>query len=60
MNDRVREISIAVYKLRLEQSSEGAVDRMLAKDCDEGQKLSNRASSYDPLTRAYMKVLGVE
>lgn len=58
--DRIREISVAVYKLRLEASNPGAIARMLKKDADEGQKLSGRAASYDPLTRAYLKVLGVE
>jgi len=57
MADRVREISIAVYKLRLEAGNAGAVERMLKKDGDEGQKLSGRAAAYDPLTRAYLKVL---
>lgn len=56
---RVREVSIAVYKARLiEDSGEGAVERMLEKDNDGGKKLSGRAHAYDPLTRAYMRVLG--
>jgi hypothetical protein len=31
---------------------------MIAKDEDGGQKLRNRAGQYDPLTRAYLDVLG--
>ena len=61
--ERIRDISVAVYKLRLQQESgEDAVDRMLAKDekqypgCGE-RLLRNRAHSYDALTRAYLKVL---
>lgn len=34
--------------------------RMIEKDGDDGQKLRNRAGAYDPLTRAYLKVLGFE
>lgn len=55
--EEVRDISVEVYKLRLEDSSAGAVDRMLAKDGDDGSKLRSRAASYDALTRAYMAVL---
>jgi hypothetical protein len=55
--DRVRDVSVAVYKLRLEASNKGAVDRMLAKDGDDGQKLRDRAGSYDALTRVYLQVL---
>ena len=61
--ERIRDISVRVYKLRLQQESGAdAVDRMLAKDdekqpgCGE-QLLRNRAASYDPLTRAYMQIL---
>ena len=56
----IRDISERVYRLRLEQDCPGNVDRMVKKDQDEGQKLRNRASSYDPLTRVYLKVLGFE
>lgn len=56
--EEVRDISVEVYKLRLEDSSgEGAVDRMLEKDGDGGDKLRHRASSYDSLTRSYLAVL---
>lgn len=53
--DQIRDISVAVYKQRLEDACKGAVERMLAKDADGGQKLRGRAASYDPLTRAYLK-----
>lgn len=55
--EEVRDISVEVYKRRLEDSQAGAVDRMLAKDEDDGSKLRSRAASYDALTRAYMAVL---
>ena len=54
----IRDISERVYRARLEQDSPGNVARMIAKDEDGGEKLRNRASSYDPLTRAYLDVLG--
>lgn len=56
----IRDISEQTYRLRLEQDCAGNVDRMIAKDEDQGQKLRNRAGSLDPLTRAYLKVLGFE
>ncbi len=56
---RVRDISIAVYKMRIvADSGEGAVERIIAKDADDGSKLRERARSYDKLTRCYMRVLG--
>lgn len=55
--EEVRDISVEVYKRRLEDSQAGAVDRMLAKDEHDGSKLRSRAASYDALTRAYMAVL---
>lgn len=54
----IRDISEKVYRIRLEQDCAGNVDRMIAKDEDDGQKLRNRAGQYDPLTRAYLEVLG--
>lgn len=36
------------------------VRRMIEKDKDGGKMLRNRAASYDPLTRTYLKVLGTE
>lgn len=56
----IRDVSEKTYRLRLEQDCAGNVDRMIAKDEDSGAKLRNRAGAYDPLTRAYLKVLGFE
>ena len=58
--DYIRDLSEQVYRIRLEQDSPGNVERMIAKDADCGKKLRNRASSYDPLTRAYLKALNIE
>jgi hypothetical protein len=53
----VRALSVAVYKARLVQDSgEGAVERMIAADKDTGEKLAGRAAAYDALTRCYMRV----
>lgn len=55
----IRDISEQVYRKRLiAESGGGTPDRMIAKDKDNGEKLRNRAGSYDPLTRAYLDVLG--
>ncbi len=56
----IRDLSEKVYRLRLEQDCPGNIERMIAKDEDNGEKLRNRAAAYDPLTRAYLKVLGFE
>lgn len=48
----VRDLSVAVYKLRLGPTS---LERMLEKDGDDGTKLRRRAGSYDPLSRAYLE-----
>jgi hypothetical protein len=56
----IRDISERTYRLRLEQDCAGNVARMIEKDEDGGEKLRNRAGAYDPLTRAYLKVLGFE
>lgn len=65
--DQVRDISEAVYRLRLDQdtphvsdANPGNVARMIAKDNDGGKKLRGRAASYDALTRAYLEVLGIK
>jgi hypothetical protein len=58
--DYIRDLSELAYRARLEQDSPGNVARMIAKDEDGGEKLRSRAGSYDPLTRAYLKVLGFE
>jgi hypothetical protein len=53
----IRDLSEKVYRDQL-----GADDtaRMIEKDKDGGEKLRNRAASYDSLTRSYLKVLGIE
>ncbi len=56
--EQIRDLSVEVYKMRLEDSSPGGVARMLEKDDDDGAKMRGRAASYDKLTRAYLKVLG--
>jgi hypothetical protein len=56
--EQIRDLSVEVYKMRLEDSSLGGVSRMLEKDDDDGAKMRGRAASYDKLTRAYLKVLG--
>lgn len=56
----IRDLSEQAYRLRLDQDCPGNAVRMIEKDKDEGQKLRNRAGAYDPLTRAYLKVLGFE
>jgi len=65
--EQIRDISEAVYRLRLDQdtphrsdSNPGNVARMIAKDKDGGKKLRSRAGSYDALTRAYLEVLGIK
>jgi hypothetical protein len=60
--EQIRDISVEVYKIRLEESCKGDVERMLKKDeeaapGDKGKRLRNRAGSYDPLTRAYLRVI---
>ena len=56
--DYILDISERVYRLRLEQDGIGSVHRMLEKDKDGGKKLRGRAEAYNPLTRAYLEVLG--
>jgi hypothetical protein len=53
----IRDISEAVYRHQLGAED---VQRMVEKDEDQGQKLRNRAGSYDQLTRAYLKALGFD
>lgn len=54
----ILDISEKVYRIRLEQDCKGNTQKMLDKDNDGGKKLRNRASAYDPLTRAYLSALG--
>lgn len=57
----IREISERVYRINLNRDSgDGAPERMIEKDKDNGEKLRNRAGAYDKLTRTYLKVLGFE
>lgn len=58
--EHIRDLSEKVYRSLLEADCDGNVERMIAKDEDEGQKLRNRAGFYDRLTRTYLKVLGIE
>lgn len=56
----IRDISELVYRARLESDCLGNVQRMIAKDKDDGEKLRNRAGQYDALTRIYLGALGFE
>ncbi len=51
------ELTVAVYKQRLEQTSDGAVQRMLERDNDEGIALRTRAMSYRPIVAAVLAEL---
>jgi len=60
--DRVRDLSVGVYKKLLDASCKGDADRMLAKDLekdpnDGGKKLRSRAGAYDAAVRATLEVL---
>ncbi len=54
--EKIRDISETVYRLRLGDED---VARMSKKDADNGEKMRERAASYDTLTRAYLQVLGL-
>ena len=57
----IRNISEKVYRMNLiRDSGEGAPERMIFDDKDDGRKLRNRAGAYDKLTRTYLKVFGFE
>ena len=59
--EHIRDISEKIYRMNLcLDSGEGAPERMIEKDKDNGEKLRNRAEAYDKLTRSYLKVLGFE
>lgn len=51
--DLVRDISEAVFRDRLGKD----LAQMLTEDNDSGKKLRKRASSYDALTRCYMRAM---
>ena len=61
----IRDVSVAVYKMRIEEACPGDVERMLDKDAaengelpaDRGKMLRGRAKSLDALTRCYIAVL---
>lgn len=54
--ERVRDFSEAVYRERLGERDAAS---MIAKDGDNGERLRERAAAYDPVTRAYMRAMGV-
>ena len=58
--EQIRDISVEVYKRRLEESSKGGVARMIEGDKDRGEKLRGRAAAYDSLTRAYIAVFKID
>jgi hypothetical protein len=59
--EHIRDISEKVYRANLiRDAGDGAPERMIAKDKDDGRMLRNRAGAYDKLTRTYLKVLGFE
>jgi hypothetical protein len=56
----VRDISEAVYKDRVDDGGHKKYKdhlAMIAKDGDNGEKLRERAGSYDPLTVTYLRAL---
>lgn len=53
----IRDISEKVYRDRMGEDDAAS---MIEKDKDDGVKLRARAGSYDGLTRAYLKALGIE
>jgi hypothetical protein len=57
--DYVREVSLTVYRMRLDQACPGGADRQVNEDEDSGKKQRGRAGAYDALTRAYLTALGV-
>lgn len=53
----VDDLTEAVYKLRLEDDCKGNVERMLAKDQDDGAKLRSRSRFYRPMVMATLQAL---
>lgn len=54
----VHNLSVEVYKMRLvDDSGQGAVERMIKNDKDNGENLSGRARSFDILSRCYLRAL---
>ena len=59
----IRDVSEQVYRIRLNEPSgggNGAVERMIAQDKDQGQKLRGRAAIYDPIIRVALDVLKIK
>jgi hypothetical protein len=52
--DLVSKISEVVYRERL---GPGGAESMIKKDGDDGSKLRGRSSSYDSLTRSYLRAI---
>lgn len=55
--DYIRDLSEKVYRDRLGVAQ---VASMIRDDKDSGEKLRGRAASYDPLTRCFLKAIGIE
>lgn len=56
----VRDISEAVYRQRVDDGGHAKIknsQQMIEKDGDNGEKLRERASSYDKLTRCYLRAV---
>lgn len=60
--DAIRDISVEIYKRRLEDSCKGDTERMLKKDeeaapGDSGKRLRRRAGCYDGVTRHFVALV---
>lgn len=55
--EQVDDLCEAVYKIRLEEDCKGNVERMIAKDEDQGQKLRGRSRLYRPIVMATLQAL---
>jgi hypothetical protein len=49
-----------IHLNKLSGGGSGAVERMIAKDKDQGQKLRGRAAIYDPIIRTALEVLKID
>lgn len=60
MNVDIDDITLRVYAARMdEDSGEGAFDRMLAQDNDDGKKMKRRAQFYRPVVTEVLVQLGL-